>query len=84
MGQAQGSSEGALAKTIKVIERHRITRLAQRHFQSRWAILWLINKGALQIDVAESAVATCELRICCDRTPKVSFGRIKPWGRKSP
>ena len=35
MGQAQGSSECAVAKTIKVIERHRITRLAQRHFQSR-------------------------------------------------
>ena len=84
MGQTQGSSERAVAKTIKVIERHGITRLAQRRFQSRRAILWLVNKGALQIDVAESAMAACEIRICCDRTLKISFGRIEPWRGKSP
>jgi hypothetical protein len=84
MGQAQGSSECALAKTIKVIERHRITRLAQRRFQSRRAILWLVNKGALQIYVAESAMAACEIRIGCNRTLKISFSRIKPRRGESP
>ena len=63
MGHAQGSSERAVAKTIKLIERHRMTRLAQRRFQSRRAIFRLVNKGALQIDVAESAMAACEIRI---------------------
>src|SRR4051794_1726508 len=73
-GQAQGSSECTVAKTIKIIERHGITCLMQRRFQSRRAIFWLVMKCALQIHVAESAMTTCEIRICRYRTLKVSFG----------
>ena len=57
MGHAQHSSERAVTETIEFIERHRMTPLAQRLFQSRRAIFRLVNEGALQIDVAESAMA---------------------------
>src|ERR1700754_4425158 len=57
VGHTQHPPERAMAKTIEVIERHGIASLAQRRFQSRNPILRLVNKGTLQIDVAERAMA---------------------------
>ena len=84
MGRAQDSSERAVAKAIEVIERHRMTPLAQRRFQSRRAIFRLVDKRALQIDVAERAMAACEIRIGVDRALEIGFGRVEPRRGKPP
>ena len=57
MGQAQSASERAVAETVELVERHRMVPLAQRRFQPRRAIFRFVNERALQVDIAERAVA---------------------------
>ena len=67
MRQAQGASERAVAEAIELVERHRMTPLTQRRFQPARAIFRFVNERALDIDVAERAVAAREIWIGVDR-----------------
>ena len=84
MGHAQDPSERAVTETIESIERDCMTPLAQRRFQPRRAIVRIVKEGALQIDVAESAMAGRKIRICCDSALKIGFGQVEPRRSKSP
>ena len=84
MGHAQDSSERAVAKTIELIERDRMTPLAQRRFQPRRAIFRLVDERALQIDVAERAMAARKIRIGGDRALEIGFGQVEPRRGKPP
>ena len=77
MGQAQSASERAVAETVELVERHRMVPLAQRRFQPRRAIFRFVNERALQIDVAERAMAARKIRIGRNRPLKIAFGRVK-------
>ena len=81
MGQAQSASERAVAETIELVERHRMAPLAQRGFQPRRAIFRFVNERALQIDVAERAMAARKIRIGGNRPLKIVFGQsqIPAW-----
>src|SRR5262249_31735861 len=84
MRQAKSPTKYAMAKTIKVVERARKTRLLQRGFQPRRPILRFIDKGALHVHIAQCTVTARELRICRYRAFEISFGLIKPRSGKSP
>jgi hypothetical protein len=61
-----------------------VTPLAQRRFQPRRAILWLIDERALQVDVAERTMAARKIRIGIDRALEIGFGRVEPRRGKPP
>ena len=84
MGQAQGASKCAVAKAIELIECDRMAPLAQRRFQPRRAISGLVDKRALQIDVAERTMAACKVRVGVDRALEIGFGRVEPRRGKPP
>ena len=81
MGQAQSASERAVAETIELVERHRMAPLAQRGFQPRRAILRFVDERALDIDVAERAMAARKIRIGGNRPLKIGFrpSRTPAW-----
>src|SRR5829696_1591005 len=76
--QAQRAPEGAVTKTIEVVERHGGTCLPQCRFKPRRANLGIVIQRALDVDVGECAMAAGEIRICFDRALKIALGLIEP------